>query len=141
MPGPVGKRSDQKHGHRTAEELAVTKSPAGGEVRWTAPDEEWHPIAKNWYLQLADSGQSVFYENSDVAAAYYVAEAMSRNLKDAKFSAMLFASIMSAMGDLLVTEGARRRVKVELQRESEESGPSDVDDAIRELTSQFGGGS
>lgn len=139
MPGPVGKRSDQKHGHRTAQELAVTKAPAGGDLVWTEPDESWHPIAKNWYVQLADSGQSVFYENSDVATAYYVAEAMSRSLASPnRFSGQLFASIMSSMGDLLVTEGARRRVKVELDRETGDGETeSDVDASIRELSEMF----
>ena len=138
MPGPVGKRSDQKHGHRTASELAVDKVPAGSELVWLEPDPEWHTIARSWYDSLAESGQSVFYENSDVATAYYVAEAMSRSLAGARFSGQLFAAIMSSMGDLVVTEGSRRRVKIELQRETGSSGPSDVDDAIRELSEQFG---
>lgn len=137
MPGPVGKRSDQKHGHRSKQELHVDKAPAGEAVTWMEPDSGWHPIALNWYVQLAASGQSVFYENSDVATAFYLAEAMSRNLTDGKFSAMLFASVMSGMGDLLVTEGARRRAKVELQREVS-TPDSEVDDAIKGLLTQFG---
>jgi hypothetical protein len=41
---------------------------------------------------------------------------MSRNLGDGKFSAMLFQSVMSAMSELLTTEGARRRARLELER-------------------------
>lgn len=138
MPGPVGKRSDQKHGHRTKDELAVDTAPAGGEVLWLEPDSDWHPIASNWYVQLADSGQSVYYQNSDVATAYYVAEAMSRSLKAGRFSGQLFAAIMSSMGDLLVTEGARRRAKLEIQPfvDPGEQGPSEVDLAIQKLSEQ-----
>ncbi len=47
-----------------------------------------------------------------------MAEAMSRNLGQSKFSAQLFQSVMSAMTDLLTTEGARRRARVELEREA-----------------------
>jgi hypothetical protein len=42
---------------------------------------------------------------------------MSRNLlAGAKFSAVLFASVMSGMSNLLVTEGDRRRARLELER-------------------------
>ncbi|MBH1936509.1 hypothetical protein I5Q34_19885 [Streptomyces sp. AV19] len=82
------------------------------------PSGDWHPIAVRWFKSLRDSGQSQFYEQSDWATAYYVAEAMSRNLASGRFSAQLFASVMSAMTDLLTTEGARRRARIELERES-----------------------
>lgn len=117
MPGPVPKRSDQKHGHRTRAELGeVTHAPAGEQVRPPEPDEDWHPIARDFFMSLRKSGQSAFYQASDWQVARYVAEAMSRNLSDGKFSAMLFASVTSAMSELLVTEGDRRRVKLELER-------------------------
>lgn len=134
MPGPVGKRSDAKHGHRSKEELRVDKAAAGSEVVWHPADTKWNPIAARFYAGLQVSGQVQFYEQSDADTAYYVAEAMSRNLTDGKFSAMLFASVMSSMGDLLVTEGSRRRAKVELQRELE-APDTEVDDAIRDLLS------
>jgi hypothetical protein len=98
------------------------------------PIEKWHPIAKNWYVSLAESGQSAFYESSDWATAFLIAESISRDLspqvvgvtpggkimrdvipmKGASLSAYL-----KAMGDLLVTEGSRRRASVELQRGSQ----------------------
>ncbi len=50
---------------------------APGAVAWPEPEDSWHRIAWDWYLSLGDSGQSQFYEPSDVATAQYVAEAMS----------------------------------------------------------------
>ncbi|WP_260476410.1 hypothetical protein [Streptomyces sp. WAC 06783] len=41
---------------------------------------------------------------------------MSRSLAQGNFSAQLFQAVMSAMTDLLTTEGARRRARVELER-------------------------
>jgi hypothetical protein len=41
---------------------------------------------------------------------------MSRNLEAGRFSAQLFAAVMSGMSSLLTTEGDRRRVRVELER-------------------------
>lgn len=115
--GPIGKRSEELMGHRSKEEkAAVTKAPGASSVTVPEADEEWHPIAKRWYMALAESGQSRFYEPSDWAAAQYAAEAMTRNLNDRRFSAQLFTGIWSAMNDLLTTEGDRRRVRMELQR-------------------------
>jgi hypothetical protein len=116
--GPVGKRSDQRHGHRTkAEQEAVTKVQINdGPLPVEEPEESWHPIAKRWFTSLGESGQRVFYEASDWATARYVAEAMSRNLEAGRFSAQLFAAVMSGMSSLLTTEGDRRRVRVELER-------------------------
>lgn len=116
--GPVGKRSDQRHGHRTkAEKEAVTKVPVGaGPLDPEEPDESWHPIAQRWFRSLGESGQRVFYEASDWATARYVAEAMSRNLEAGRFSAQLFAAVLSGMSSLLATEGDRRRMRIELER-------------------------
>ncbi|WP_367129941.1 MULTISPECIES: hypothetical protein [Streptomyces] len=101
----------------------VRAASAPGVVEWPEPEPSWHVIACDWYRSLAASGQAQFYEPSDVATARYVAEAMSRNLgAGARFSAQLFAAVSSAMTELLTTEGARRRVRVELEREPAEEG-------------------
>lgn len=140
MPGPVPKRSDQRRRRNKPEGAEIIQAPAGDEPDWLEPAESWHPIAREWYCSLAASGQSRFYEASDIATAYYVAEAMSRNLQATRerdkttgewvtvgrFSAQLFASVMSAMTDLLTTEGARRRARVELQRGPAQPKPASV---------------
>lgn len=115
--GPIGKRSEELMGHRSKEQQdSVTKAPGAPVVEVPTADASWHPIATSWYKALGESGQSRFYEPSDWAAAYYIAEVMTRNLESEKFSAVLFSSIWSAMNDLLTTEGDRRRVRMELQR-------------------------
>jgi hypothetical protein len=85
-------------------------------------DEAWHPIARRWFGSLRSSGQAAFYQDSDWATAVYVAEAMSRNLVAGRFSAQLFAAVMSGMTELLTTEGARRRARLELENEQPEAG-------------------
>lgn len=110
------------------------------------PSEEadgWHPIARDWYESLARSGQSVFYEPSDWATARLIAEAMSRELKPQPIgvdddgqpilrekapTGAAISSWMKAMAVLLVTEGDRRRVQVELERTSDEQDDADVSD-------------
>lgn len=121
MPGPVPKRSEERRRRNKPEGPALAKVAASGAVVAPEPSEAWHAVAVAWYRSLADSGQVRFYEPSDWATAYYVAEAMSRNLDaNARFSAQLFASVMSAMTDLLTTEGARRRARLEIEREQAE---------------------
>ncbi|UQA92873.1 phage terminase small subunit [Streptomyces halobius] len=126
MPGPVPKRSDRRRRRNKSDGPDLVKASGG-----TAPEpppaaEDWHPIAADWYASLAESGQSQFYEASDWATAYYVAEAMNRNLISGRFSAQLFQSVMSAMTDLLTTEGARRRARVELEREAGGEDPAEA---------------
>lgn len=116
MPGPVPKRSDQRRRRNTPDGPATVKAESSGAPEIPDADPGWHPVAARWYEALGESGQSQFYELSDWAVAVYVAEAMSRNLFQGRFSAQLFQSVMSAMTDLLTTEGARRRARIELER-------------------------
>lgn len=121
--GPVPKRSDQRR-RMNKPEIPVSTAPAG-KVERNPADPEWHPIAHSWYESLAESGQSAFYQRSDWETARYVAEAMSRNLVASRFSAQLFAAVMSATTSLLATEGDRRRLRIELERETAVSEGSD----------------
>lgn len=152
--GPVPKRSDQRHGHRSkAERAAVDQAPAAAEVKVPPVSEEWHPLARAWYESLGRSGQRVFYEPSDWATARLIAESLSRDLKpqpvgvDKETGEAVMAVIplkgaslaayLKAMASLLVTEADRRRASIELQRpEPSGEGASDVawiDDARRRL--------
>ncbi|MCT2594220.1 hypothetical protein LHJ74_30670 [Streptomyces sp. N2-109] len=135
MSGPVPKRSDQRVRRNTPEGPAVVKAPAGESPGIPQADPDWHPIALRWYEALTTSGQAQFYEASDWATAQYVAEAMSRNLAaEKRFSAQLFQAVMSAMTDLLTTEGARRRARVELERET---GPDPAEAATLTLMDSY----
>lgn len=124
--GPVPKRTDQRRRRNVDEGGPVTKVTVTAPTPIAQhPDELWHPIAAEWFKSLSESGQSHFYEASDWATARYVAEAMSRNLNSGeRFSAVLFAAVMSGMTELLTTEGARRRARVELEREEPSAPPS-----------------
>ena len=127
MPGPVPKRSDQRRRRNKPDGPDIVKAPGGTLPAQPPADEAWHSIAREWYLSLAESGQAQFYEASDWQTARYVAEAMSRNLNGgARFSAQLFQAVMSAMTDLLTTEGARRRARVELERGPEQPQPASI---------------
>lgn len=116
--GPVPKHSSERRRRNKPEGPEVTAvSVEGGAVEQPPASEEWHEIARDWYRSLAESGQARFYQPSDWQTARYVAEAMSRNLSAGRFSAQLFAAVSSAMTELLTTEGARRRARLEIERQ------------------------
>lgn len=131
--GPIGKRSNQRHGHRTAAEQARTvTAPAARRVRVPAADRDWHPLAAQLYRSLRTSGQSVFFEPSDWAAAKLAAEVTSRMLKAEKLSAMLLAAVDAMWARLLVTEADRRRLRIELEK------PKADEDAVAAVTALDG---
>ena len=139
--GPVPKRTESLNGHRSKDELAgskVTKALGADDVSQPEPDPDWHPIARRLWDSLAESGQSRFYEPSDWAVAYSLMDDLSYYKSSSKRSGQMLATIMSAMSSLLVTEGDRRRVQIELARpnaeDSEESTKVAVMDKWRQRT-------
>lgn len=116
--GPVPKRSTERR-RRNKESKVETVQPLPAAVSIPAADAKWHPIARDLYESLATSGQAQFFEPSDWAAARYAAHEMSRALRN-KFSSMGFAAIWTAWSSLLVTEGDRRRVRLEIERQQGE---------------------
>ncbi|MDQ0793680.1 hypothetical protein [Streptomyces sp. B1I3] len=112
----------------------ITRAPAGERPNNPQADPNWDPIAIEWFESLFESGQSFFYERSDIAQARYVAEVMSRNLSQGqRVSGQLFASVISAASELLTTEGARRRLGVELTK----SPSADMDAGLDELLNSY----
>ena len=119
--GPIGKRSEERMGHRSKEEKdSVTKAPSGPPAdlpELPGADPLWHPIAADWYLSLRESGQAAFYQPSDWAVARYAADLMSKVLLSERGpNGQLVAALNSVMSSLLTTEGDRRRARMELER-------------------------
>lgn len=135
MPGPVPKRSEERTRRNKSGE--TTKVPSTAPAEFPPASEDWHEIAVFWYESLQTSGQAVFYQPSDVATARYIAEAMSKNLQAGRLSGQLFAAVMSAMTDLLTTEGARRRARMEIERAPKSAEPAGVT-ALNDYRKQLG---
>jgi hypothetical protein len=130
--GPPPKRSDQRR-RTNSPPQEITKVDGGTEVVVPETWEKWHPVAKQWFDSLRTSGQRVFYESSDWATAYLLAEAISRELNPQPIVSVVdgettvemvslppkgasLAAWLKGMTALLVTEGDRRRASLELQR-------------------------
>lgn len=117
--GPVPKRSESRQ-RRNTPESSITKASGAARVAVPRADPEWHPIAKRLWNSLAKSGQSKFYEPSDWALAYSLMDDLSHYKNATKRSGQMLASIMASLSSLLLTEGDRRRVQMELSRPTPE---------------------
>lgn len=126
--GPIPNRSD---------DLARDRSRKGGDtgpevkvgqmrpVRIPEADPDWHDIAVMIWDSLMESGQADFFQQSDWAYAYSLCDDVSHyksagrvNKHTGEFEAYrspeMLKAIQSAMASLLMTEGERRRARVEL---------------------------
>lgn len=167
--GPIGKRSEERR-RRNLPDKPVDRVAIGGDVDdlfgddmpderaehriqakdfgavvKPAADEEWHPVATQLYDSLGESGQSIFFEPSDWAAAYLICESLSRDLHEQPIGtdadgAPIFgrvplkganlAAYLKGLSGLGATEGDRRRLSIELTRASQAPGelPAGVTD-------------
>lgn len=136
--GPAPKRDAERR--RTNEKALPTTTVdiaalAKEEVTIPEANGDWHPVAINWYESLPRSGQAVFYEPSDWATAYVLAETLSRELSPQPvmstdpqtgevtiewikmpIKGASLTAILKGMTALMVTEGDRRRLSIELER-------------------------
>ena len=112
MPGPPPKRST--HRRRRNAGPPVDTATSDGEVRGPALVGRHSAIGVRWYEALRRSGQSQFFEPSDWAVAELVVTAIDAFSRSP--SAVMLASINTAMTNLLATEGDRRRLRLELEK-------------------------
>lgn len=80
---------------------------------WQDPDPRWLAPVTAWYVALARSGQSVYYQQSDAAQAFVLAELLDYGLrhKDGPFVRMW----LTGSRELLTTESSRRGAHVRLE--------------------------
>ncbi|PSL04123.1 hypothetical protein CLV30_106128 [Haloactinopolyspora alba] len=114
MPGPTPKRSEERRRRNQPEGVQVTKGEAMP-VTWDIePDVNWHPIALRLYESAATSGQSRYYQDTDWALLYSLCDDLSHYKNSRVRSGQMLQSIMTALQNLMLTEGDRRRLRLEL---------------------------
>jgi hypothetical protein len=148
MPGPVPNRTDDLSRARNANR-ANRPDVIKGVLREThipEPDPDWHPIATRIWNGLVNSGQSDFFQDSDWAFLFSVCEDLSAYKKPLitkdgveyhKRSGQMLQTIYSALERLLVTEGDRRRARIELTA-PEPEGPEASVTAINSYRERLG---
>lgn len=132
MPGPVPRPESElarPRARKGGDTQAVTKGTRK-EVFWYDPPAHWGALARDIYEGARDSGQADFYQQSDIAYMTFVLEELNRYMEPygssfdeetgevialyPKRSGQMFQAIHSSMQSLLLSEGERRRVRVEL---------------------------
>jgi hypothetical protein len=120
----IPKRTDQLI-RRNIPEVPVDKVTAIGKVQIPALDiDHAHPLVVDLYQSLKESAQNKFYEPSDWQTARLVMFALNQELtatyKDGSvrpISAVKLQVINQMMASLMMTEGERRRARLEIERD------------------------
>ncbi|ERB55495.1 hypothetical protein N806_31265 [Rhodococcus sp. P27] len=130
--GPVPKRSDQRVRRNkddvpidTVEAIGVVEVP---ELGFADP----HPLIVDLYRSLSESAQARYYEPSDWQYARLTLHFADQLVKSSRPSAQLLTAVNQSLTDLLVSEGSRRRVRLEVERSQSEGAVIDVAEMFRQ---------
>lgn len=148
MSGPVPNHSDDLARPRERKGGDVQPVSTGERRKVVIPraDKDWHPIARMIWDSMKTSGQTDFYQQSDWAYAYSICDDISfykkpMTAKDGteyhKRSPEMLKALNTAMERLLLTEGDRRRARIELAEPEPETEPASVT-AIQDYKADLG---
>ena len=133
--GPVPKRSQERR-RRNKDGGEVQNVAAGVQVAPPEFRDDLHPLAAELRDVLAESGQAQFFEPSDWWLAKVLAEAVD-DYMGGRRSATKLAEIRALATELLMSEGQRRRMRLELERnagvEEQDASVAAIADYRREL--------
>lgn len=129
MPTVPNRSSDLAPGSERARKSRgtdqITKAKAGA-VSIPDADPEWARAARMMWDSMLESGGSAFFESSDYATLYLICDQIDylyRQNKDGSTknrSPEMFKAILAGLGNLLATEGDRRKLRIELERPDDE---------------------
>lgn len=110
------KRSDERTRRNKTNDagLELKKGIAFGYKKWPEADKDWHPRVKEWFASLGRSGMANFYEESDIMTAKVIADGLNEWYNSTRRSSMQFDAVLKHMASLGVTEGERRKMRIEL---------------------------
>lgn len=135
MPGPIPKRSEERIRRNKGEE--ITRIEAVGIVEAPELDiENPHPIITSMWNSLELSAQAIYYEPSDWEFARYTMVFANQLLHAARPSAQMLQVVNAAFSDLLVSEGSRRRVRLEVERNKATADVVDLETILRDRMKQ-----
>ena len=159
MPGPVPKKdSERRRRNKTAGSTPKTSSSSHipsdvvsvvGEVEIPEPDPKWHAIATMIYDAQRKSGQIIWMEPSDWSMLYMLCESISRDMspqvigiseatgKPVRATIPLkgasLAAYLKGFEALLMAEGGRRRLRIELERQKRIDAAAGGEDTVPDV--------
>jgi hypothetical protein len=150
--GPIGKRDDERIRRNIPENPTVTVQAIGtveipplGDVSHLG---ETHPLISEMYDSIRASAAVKFYEATDWQFARMTLYMLNQELIAAQnngkpVGAMKLTAINQMLSALLLTEGDRRRARLEIERAPADSGSGkvlDVTDMLRQRLASGGNG-
>lgn len=154
--GPVPARTSALSRERDADRgdrTPVTKGEMQPVQMWPA-DPEWDEITTRLYESYATSGQYYWAQQTDVARLYWLCDEINEYRRkgivmekdpetkrlvpkrdengdyvtypNRKVSGQMFAALDSALGEMLFSEGSRRRARIELEPPKEDEDDAEV---------------
>lgn len=124
--GPIPKRSEERI-RRNNDEVEITKIEAGGLVEQPLLGlDDPHPMIVDFWESLGDSAQSKFYEPSDWQFARFTLHFADQLVRSSRPSSQMLMAVNSSLTELLVSEGSRRRVRMEIEREQAKAQVVDI---------------
>lgn len=149
--GPIPKRDEERVRRNIPEDPTVTIKMPGvvsipdlGDVSHLG---ETHPLVVEMYDAMRESASVKFFEPTDWAFARLALYTLNQELIAAQHNgkpvgAMKLTAINQMLSALLLTEGDRRRARLEIERAPAESSGKvlDVTDMLRQRLASGGGG-
>lgn len=117
LTGPIPKRSEERI-RRNTPDVEIEKVTAIGPVPvppLNIPDA--HPFVTELYESMKKSAQRKYFEPSDWAYAKIALHHLNAMMWTKGPSAVMVAAVDSMLAKLLLTEGDRRRVRIEVERQ------------------------
>jgi len=151
--GPIGKRSEARRRRNKTDSSgnpnepdSLIYDPDELEDRVDAPDPDpnWHVLALMLYERVKGSAVSLLYEPSDWGVLFVALDQLSRNLQpqpivvqsgpragevvmvDVPMNGATFGALNKVFASLMLTEGDRRRLKLEVERRRGSSGAGEA---------------
>lgn len=92
-----------------------------------------HPLVRDAFESLKTSAQVRFYENSDWQYARITMYMLNEMLWQNRLSAQLLLAVNSMLSNLMMTEGDRRRLRIEIERKENNPGAEGSVTSIEEV--------
>lgn len=150
--GPIGKRDEERVRRNTPDSPTESVSMIGPvevpELGDISHQGETHPLVTDMYESIKESAAVKFYEPTDWQFARLTLYTLNQELIAAKHQgkpvgAMKLTAINQMLSSLLLTEGERRRARLEVERTSADSGGSaqvvSMTDALKQRLAAAGG--
>jgi hypothetical protein len=140
--GPIPSRSDERV-RRNKDGIDIEKVTAFGYVE--KPEIGFpnvHPLVKSAFESLKTSAQVRYYEDSDWQYARLTMYFLNEMLWQNRLSAQMLVAVNQMLSNLMMTEGDRRRLRIEIERKENNPGATaavtDITDVYRKRLMETG---